>query len=150
MTSRLRCFFDIKIDGDDGLVPTKKHFLSDVALSFSLAAGRIVFELYNDICPRTCENFRCLCTGKSTFTGAVWLTSNTFPFLGEKGRGLTLYKKLYYKGCQFHRIVKNFMIQSGDFTEGKDGLPERTTQISVSRLVWRSKELLAERKQISQ
>jgi cyclophilin family peptidyl-prolyl cis-trans isomerase len=38
--------------------------------------------------------------------------------LGEKGRGLTLYKKLYYKGCHFHRVVKNFMIQSGDFTEG--------------------------------
>ncbi|CAF1278531.1 unnamed protein product, partial [Rotaria sordida] len=79
MTSRLRCFFDIKIDGND--------------------VGRIVFELFNDTCPRTCENFRCLCTG-------------------EKGRGLTLYKKLYYKGCHFHRVVKNFMIQSGDFTEG--------------------------------
>ncbi len=39
--------------------------------------------------------------------------------VGEKGRGLTSYKKLYYKGCLFHRIVKNFMIQSGDFTEGE-------------------------------
>ena len=27
-------------------------------------AGRVVFELFADICPRTCENFRCLCTGK--------------------------------------------------------------------------------------
>ncbi|CAF3810877.1 unnamed protein product, partial [Adineta steineri] len=79
MTSKAQCFFDIKIGEND--------------------AGRIVFELYNDLCPRTCENFRCLCTG-------------------EKGRGLTLYKKLSYKGCLFHRIVKNFMIQAGDFTEG--------------------------------
>ena len=41
-----------------------------------------------------------------------------FTILGEKGGGLTLYKKLYYKGCLFHRVVKHFMIQSGDFTEG--------------------------------
>ena len=40
--------------------------------------------------------------------------------LGEKGRGITLYKKLYYKECHFHRVVKDFMIQSGDFSEGKE------------------------------
>ncbi|CAF2113198.1 unnamed protein product, partial [Rotaria magnacalcarata] len=79
MMSRAKCFFDIKIDGTE--------------------AGRIVFELYDDICPRTCENFRCLCTG-------------------EKGRSSTLCKKLYYKGCLFHRVVKNSMVQSGDFSEG--------------------------------
>ncbi|CAF1168316.1 unnamed protein product [Rotaria sordida] len=65
---------------------------------FSLP-GRIVFELFNDICPRTCENFRCLCTG-------------------EKDRVSTLNKKLYYKKCHFHRIVKDVMIQSGDLTKG--------------------------------
>ncbi len=37
-----------------------------------------------------------------------------FVGIGEKIRGL----KLSYEGCLFHRIVKNFMIQSGDFTEG--------------------------------
>ncbi|CAF1238469.1 unnamed protein product [Rotaria sordida] len=79
MTSRLHCFFDIKIDGNN--------------------AGRIVFELFNDICPRTCENFRCLCTG-------------------ERDRVSTLNKKLYYKKCHFHRIVKDVMIQSGDLTKG--------------------------------
>ncbi|CAF3417805.1 unnamed protein product [Rotaria socialis] len=49
-------------------------------------------------CPRTCENIRCLYTG-------------------EKGRVSTSNKKLYYKKCHFHRIVKDVMIQSGDFTE---------------------------------
>lgn len=38
-----------------------------------------------------------------------------FSILGTKDRG----KKLSYKGCTFHRVVKNFMIQSGDYTDGK-------------------------------
>ncbi len=61
MTSRLRCFFDIQIAGNDGRI-FNSFF---VFLNFSFLVGRIVFELYNDICPRTCENFRCLCTGKT-------------------------------------------------------------------------------------
>ena len=61
------------------------------------AAGRIVFQLYSET-PRTTDNFRALCTG-------------------ERGMGKAG-KALHYRGCTFHRIIPNFMIQGGDFTRG--------------------------------
>lgn len=58
-----RCFFDVAIGG--------------------ISSGRIVFQLYDDVAPKTADNFRALCTG-------------------EKGVGQAG-KPLHYKGCPFHR-----------------------------------------------
>ena len=54
-------------------------------------------ELFRNITPRTAENFRQLCTG-------------------EAGRGSTSGKLLSYRHCIFHRVIKDFMMQGGDFT----------------------------------
>ncbi len=61
-----KVYFDVTIGGED--------------------AGRVVFELFADVVPKTAENFKQLCTG-------------------EQGYG--------YKGCGFHRIIPSFMIQGG-------------------------------------
>ncbi|KAI9813291.1 MAG: peptidyl-prolyl cis-trans isomerase cpr6 [Pycnora praestabilis] len=77
-SGRSRVFFDIQVG--------------------SRKEGRITFELYDDVVPKTAENFRALCTG-------------------EKGIGKTG-KPLHYKGSGFHRVIKQFMCQGGDFTAG--------------------------------
>ena len=59
---------------------------------------RVTFELFNDIVPRTAENFRALCTG-------------------EKGIGINKIP-LHFKGSSFHRIIESFVIQGGDSISG--------------------------------
>lgn len=82
LSSKLRdpnnpvCFFDIQIGNTD--------------------IGRISFELFNDVTPKTAENFRQLCNGEYKVDGIP--------------RG--------YKGCKFHRVVKDFMVQGGDIVNG--------------------------------
>ena len=58
--------------------------------------GRIKIELFADRVPRTAENFRQLCTGEFRRDGIP----------------------VGYKGASFHRVVRGFMVQGGDFVRG--------------------------------
>ena len=71
--SKTQVFFDFSIGGN--------------------AAGRVTFELFDKIVPKTAENFRCLCTGEKG--------------TGKKG------KPLHFKNSVLHRIIPGFMLQVG-------------------------------------
>lgn len=67
-----------------------------LTLSLGPVTSRVNFKLYNDVVPKTTENFAQLCNK-------------------EQGQG--------YKGSSFHRIIPNSMLQGGDFTRGNVSNP---------------------------
>ena len=85
-----RCWMEISIDGQ--------------------VEGVVEFELFANYCPKTCENFRGLCTG-------------------EYGIGKCYQKPLHYKGSPFHRVIVGYLATGGDVVNSL-----------VERIGWRGTE----------
>merc|ERR1712061_258546 len=78
-----------RADAQAGPKVTKKVFF-DITIG-GVPSGTIEIGLFGDVVPRTVENFYTLATR-------------------TKPEG--------YQGSSFHRVIKNFMLQGGDFTRG--------------------------------
>lgn len=64
-----------------------------IGYEFHVSPLTLTLQLFSDVCPKTCENFRALCVGgvKSPYSG----------------------RELTYKNSCFHQLVKNGWIQGG-------------------------------------
>ena len=76
-------------------VPSNPRVFFDISVG-GRNIGRIVFELFKDVAPKTVENFRQLCVGDYKRDG----------------------KAIGYKGTYIHRAIRNTLIQGGDILNG--------------------------------
>lgn len=75
----------------------RAYAFMDVCIDGELI-GRIVYELFKNLCPETCANFIALCTG-------------------EKGHSSTNNTRLSYVNSIFHRVVVNGWVQGGGMSD---------------------------------
>jgi len=78
--------------------PGRDYVYMNVITGNSGVPSKVVIELFSDICPKTCENFKQLCEGY------------TNP--NDKSS-----EKIGYVGTEFHRVVEGMYIQGGDLSK---------------------------------
>jgi peptidyl-prolyl cis-trans isomerase A (cyclophilin A) len=95
---------------------TPVHY--DLFAHFNTSMGEIVAQLYPESAPRTVANFVALAEGKK-------------PTLTKTGEKVT---RPFYNGLIFHRVIKGFMIQTGQVADGRAcGVPNLRDEIDPAR-----------------
>jgi len=82
----------------DVLFPSDFDWSKKGRIAVVMPPERITFELWPDVAPLAVQNFISLCTGNK----------------GVGGGG----RPLHYRGCNIHRVVKDFIVQGGDILMG--------------------------------
>ncbi|KAF7126457.1 hypothetical protein RHSIM_Rhsim11G0168800 [Rhododendron simsii] len=105
---KVRCYLDVSIGGE--------------------LEGRIVVELFDDVVPRTAENFRALCTGVDVDIDTMidlFVDVRVEIFVDSGGISVFEFQSFIcsdgfqsWNGVRFHRVVKGFMVQGGDISAG--------------------------------
>lgn len=86
-------------EAKDQITKNKKKEKTNMIAVFNTNLGSFKVKLFHDKAPKTVENFVGLAEGTKEWT---------HPQTGKKE------KKPFYDGIIFHRVIPNFMIQSGD------------------------------------
>lgn len=109
---------ETKVDNHSNSPTKSMHCYFNISIAGS-PPRRVVFRLYSDKCPMTCQNFITLCSSTATATKRRGPTTSHHNLDIEPT----------YRGTEFHRIIPTFMIQGGDFTnfDGTGGFAAPST-----------------------
>mmetsp|Transcript_116953 Transcript_116953/g.162537 ORF Transcript_116953/g.162537 Transcript_116953/m.162537 type:complete len:263 (+) Transcript_116953:136-924(+) len=82
----------------ESLYPNDFEWSSKGRIALAMPPQRMVFELWADVAPLAVENFVAI-------------------VCGDRGKGSESGVLMSYRNCAFHRIIKGFVAQGGDFVK---------------------------------